>query len=137
MNIAFYVDEMNLRGVANSTYQFAYQNKKILKNRSIIFYNKKNYRNNVNVIKRFKKNFKVVGISYFKEIDNYQKKFSINYIYVQKSGNKDNWVSYKIKTLVHGVYPQKINQVHGHRFAYISEWLSQNFSNKKIQLIKQ
>ena len=33
MNIAFYIDEMNYRGVANSTYQFALQNKKILKNK--------------------------------------------------------------------------------------------------------
>ena len=45
MNIAFYIDEMNYRGVANSTYQFALQNQKILKNKSIIFFNKKNYRN--------------------------------------------------------------------------------------------
>ena len=41
MNIAFYIDEMNYRGVANSTYQFALQNQKILKNKSIIFFNKK------------------------------------------------------------------------------------------------
>ena len=58
MNIAFYIDEMNYRGVANSTYQFAFQNKKILKNKSIIFYNKKNYRNQKEVINRFKKNLK-------------------------------------------------------------------------------
>ena len=70
MNIAFYVDEMNLRGVANSTYQFAYQNKKTLKNKSIIFYNKRNYRNKNNVIKKFKSKFRVIGISEFKEIDN-------------------------------------------------------------------
>ena len=36
MNIAFYIDEMNLRGVANSTYQYAINTKKILKNKSII-----------------------------------------------------------------------------------------------------
>ena len=66
MNIAFYIDEMNYRGVANSTYQFAFQNKKILKNKSIIFYNKKNYRNQKEVINRFKKKFKVIGITYFK-----------------------------------------------------------------------
>ena len=58
MNIAFYIDEMNYRGVANSTYQFAFQNKKILKNKSIIFYNNKNYRNQKDVINRFKKNLK-------------------------------------------------------------------------------
>ena len=135
MNIAFYVDEMNLRGVANSTYQFAYQNKKFLKNKSIIFYNKKNYRNKRDVIKKFQSKFRVVGISKFKEIDNYKDKFLIDYIYVQKGGNKDNWVSQKIKTLVHGVYPQKINQIHGYRFAYISEWLSKNFSNNKIPFV--
>jgi len=135
MNIAFYVDEMNLRGVANSTYQFAYQNKKTLKNKSIIFYNKRNYRNKNNVIKKFKSKFRVIGISEFKEIDSYKDKFLIDYIYVQKGGNKDNWVSNKIKTLVHAVYPQKINQVHGYRFAYISEWLSKNFSSNKIPFV--
>ena len=31
MNIAFYIDEMNLRGVANQTFQLAFNNKKILK----------------------------------------------------------------------------------------------------------
>ena len=124
MNIGFYIDEMNLRGVANSTYQFAYQNKKNLKNRSIIFYNKKNYRNKNNVIDKFKKKFKVIGISNFKEIDNYKDKFFIEYIYVQKSGKKDNWVSKKIKTLVHCVYHQKLNQVHENKYIYISEWLS-------------
>ena len=64
MIIAFYVDEMNLRGVAKSTYQFAYQNKKILKNKSIIFYNKRNYRNKKNVIQKFKNKFKT-NISIF------------------------------------------------------------------------
>ncbi len=135
MNIAFYVDEMNLRGVANSTYQFAYQNKKILKNNSLIFYNKKNYRNKNIVIKKFQNKFKVIGISEFKEIDNFKDQFLIDYLYVQKSGNKDSWVSKKIKTLVHSVYPQKINEVHGYRFAYISEWLSENFSNNKIPFV--
>ncbi len=135
MNIGFYIDEMNLRGVANSTYQFAYLNKINLKNKSIIFYNKKNYRNKRSVINKFKKRFKVIGVSNFIEIDNYKDKFFIEYIYVQKSGNKDNCVSNKIKTLVHCVYPQKLNQVHGDKYAYVSEWLSKNFSNNKIPFI--
>ena len=37
MNIAFYIDEMNFRGVANSTYQYSHFNELILKNSSIIF----------------------------------------------------------------------------------------------------
>ena len=62
MKIAFYIDEMNYRGVANSTYQYDFNNQKILKNKSIIFYNNKNYRNKIDVIKKFKSEFKTYGI---------------------------------------------------------------------------
>jgi hypothetical protein len=135
MNIAFYIDEMNFRGVANSTYEYALNNKKILKNNSIIFYNKKNYRNKKEVLKKFRNKFKVIGVTKFNEINKYKEKLKIKFLYTQKSGNKDNWISNEIKTLVHSVYPQKLNQLHGFNYAYISEWLSLNFSNKKIPFV--
>jgi len=135
MNIGFYIDEMNVRGVANSTYLYALNNQIILKNQSIIFYNKENFRNKTEVIQKFKKKFKSIGVTSFSEIDLYKEKLKIDYLYTQKSGNKDNWVSKKIKTLVHAVYPQKINQVHGYNYAYISEWLSKKFSNNKIPFV--
>jgi len=135
MNVAFYIDEMNLRGVAKSTYEYAINNKKILKNKSIIFYNLKNFRNLSEVIKKFKKEFKTIGVLNFKEIDKFKKKLSIEYLYVQKSGYKDHYVSKEIKTLIHSVYPQKLNEVHGYNFVYISEWLSNNFSNNKIPYV--
>ena len=99
MQIAFYIDEMNLRGVANSTFKYAFYNEKILNNKSIIFYNKKNHRNLREVIIKFKKNFKIFGINNFENIDLYKKKLKIDYIYTQKSGEKDDWVSNNIKTL--------------------------------------
>ena len=104
MNIAFYVDEMNFRGVANSTYQFALQNQKILRNKSIIFYNKKNYRNQKEVISKFKKKFKLIGISFFKDIESYKKKLLIDYIYVQKGGEKNDWTGQRDKTLFTLIY---------------------------------
>ena len=60
MNIAFYVDEMNYRGVANQSFKLALNNRKILGNKSIIFYNKKNYRNKKDVINKFKNKFIVM-----------------------------------------------------------------------------
>jgi len=134
MNIAFYINEMNFRGVANSTFQYALYNQKILKNRSIIFYNKWNHRNKKEVINKFKKKFKTFGVLSFKEIENSKIK-NINFIYVQKGGEKDSWVSYKIKTLVHVVYPQKINQIHGFKYALISKWLSKEFYNFKVPYV--
>ena len=132
MNIAFYIDEMNFRGIANSTYQYALNNQKILKNKSIIFYNKKNLDNKKEVIIRFKKKFKIFGINSFNEIELSKNRLKIDYIYTQKGGEKDKWISKKIETLIHSVYPQSLNQVHGHRYASISEWLSKKFYNNKI-----
>ena len=134
MKIAFYIDEMNYRGVANSTYQYAFNNQKILKNKSIIFYNNKNYRNKIDVIKKFKKEFKTYGISHFKKIEKSKIK-NIDFIYVQKGGKKDTWVSTKIKTLVHSIYPQKIDQIHGFKYILCSEWLSKEFYNYKIPYV--
>ena len=135
MNIAFYIDEMNYRGVANQTFQLALNNKKILRNNSIIFYNIRNYRNKKDVIQKFKNKFIVHGISNFKDIESFKIKNKLDFLYTQKSGNKDNWNSKKIKTIVHAVYPQKLSELHGFNYAYISEWLSKKFSNKKIPFI--
>ena len=126
---------MSFRGVANSTFKFAFYNEKLLKNKSIIFFEKNNHRNEKEVIKKFKKYFKVISISNFLEIENYKNKLNIDYIYIQKSGEKDEYKSNKIKTLVHAMYPQTLTQVHGHAYAYVSEWLSDKFSNKKINFI--
>ena len=135
MVIAFYIDEMNFRGVANSTYNFALNNEKILKNKSLIFFNKENKSNKLEMIKKFKKKFITIPISNFEEIENFEKKFKINYIYTQKGGERDKWVSKKIKTLVHCVYPQFLGEVHGFKYAFISKWLSKNFSNNKLDFI--
>jgi len=135
MNIAFYIDEMNFRGVANSSYQYSIYNQTILKNKSIIFYNKKNQNNKSEVIKKFKKKFKLIGINEFKEIDLHNSELKLDFIYVQKGGEKNNWVSSSIKTLVHSVYPQKLNEIHGYKYVYISSWLSKNFSRGKIPYV--
>lgn len=135
MTIAFYIDELNLRGVTNSTFLFAYYNQKILKNRSIVFYNKKNLYNDKNVLIKFKNKIKTIGISKFSQIETLKKKFDISYIYVQKSGQIDRFVSNKIKTLIHAVFPQHLKEVHGYRYTFISSWLSKKFSNGKINFI--
>ncbi len=88
MIIAFYINEMNFRGVANSTYQYSLFNKTILKNKSIIFYNKKNRSNKKEVIEKFKKKFKVLAVTDFSEIDQFKEKYNLDVIYVQRELRK-------------------------------------------------
>ena len=125
---------MNFRGVVTSTYNYAFYNEKILKNKSVIFYDNKNKLNKNEVIKKFKKNFKMIGINNFFKIEKYKKKLDINYVYIQKGAN-NNWTLKKKNTIVHSVYPQKIKDIHGNSYAYISEWLSKKFSNYKISYV--
>ena len=47
MVIGFYLGLMNFRGVVNSTFQYALHNEKILKNKSLIFYDPGNNLNEV------------------------------------------------------------------------------------------
>ena len=89
MVIAFFVEEMNLRGVANSIYLYSKYNETILKNKSIIFYNKINDRHHKDVIKKFKKKFKVIGINGFSEIDRYSKDLKIK-IYLYSNWRRKN-----------------------------------------------
>ncbi len=124
-----------MRGVANSTYQYAIHNKLLLKNKSIIFYDKNNQRNNNQVIKKFKKKFVLIGVNNLEEIDSYKFKLGLDYLYIQKSGQNDAWQSNNIKTIVHSVYPQKLKEVHGDKYAFISEWMSYEFSNNKIPYV--
>ena len=132
MNIAFYIDEMNYRGVSNSTYQFAFQNEKILKNKSIVFYNKKNYRNQKDVINKFKKKFKIIGVSYFKEIETYKDKlvvlgFPCDQFGGQEPGNSQQILSFcKERYGVSFPLSEKI-KVKGDNQHEIYDWLT----NKK------
>lgn len=135
MNIGFYLDEMNFRGVANSTYNYALYNQIILRNKSIIFYDAVNLNHQKSVISKFKKKFKLVKVKNFWAIENFKKKLKLDYIYIQKSGNNDDYFLPKIKTLIHSVYPQKFGNFHGHKYAYISEWMSKKFSAGNISYV--
>jgi hypothetical protein len=134
MKIGFYIREMNYRGISNSIFDFAYHNNKILKNKSYIFFNACAHDNKKEVIKKFKKNFRVFrikNISEIKEINNYIK---LDYIYFQRSGFKEEIIP-GIKNIIHAVFPNNIWHYHGYQYAYISQWLSKTCSNNKISFV--
>ncbi len=126
---------MNYRGVANSIFLYSKYNEEILKNKSLIFYNTVNNRHKKSVLKKFKKKFKVIGVKNFSEIELYQNKFNIKYIYTQTGGEKTDEISNEIKTFVHYVYPQNFSQIHGYKYICVSKWLSKEFSNNKINVL--
>ena len=134
MKIGFYIREMNYRGISNSIFDFAYYNNKFLNNDSYIFFNSYAHDNKKEVIKKFKKNFKVFGIKDFSEIKKINNYTKLDYIYFQRSGYREEIIC-GVKNIIHAVFPNNIWQYHGHQYAYISSWLSKTCSNNKISFV--
>ena len=98
--------------------------KKILKNRSYIFYIKNN-RSNVNeVINKFNDHFPVFPVEDFKEVDNILKQNNITHIYIIKSGTEKHLQSKVAKNCIHCVF--HTHSKHGDVYSSIHEMVPGN-----------
>ena len=131
LKVGFYLRELNFRGIANSIYIYARNNQKILKNKSIIFYNSTASDNRPEAIKEFKRKFKTIKVSSLDELERINKNLKLDYIYFQRDGAIDQIVN-NSKNIIHAVFPQNIFQYHGSNYAFISKWLSKTCSNNKF-----
>ena len=134
LKIGFYLREINFRGIPNTVRIFARNNEKILKNKSIIFYNPNSLDNKKEVVNIFKKEFKTVQVKNLEELEKINKKIKLDFIYFQRDGAKDKIIK-SSKNIIHAVFPQNIFQYHGHNYAFVSSWLSKNCSNNKYPFV--
>ena len=129
LKIGFYLNEINFRGVCNSVYLFAKNNEKILKNKSIIFYWGGSSDNQAEVVKIFKKKFKLIKVKNFNELERISKNLKLDYCYFQRTGFKD-YLLKNTRNIIHAVFPEK-SKYHGYRYAFVSGWLSKVCSNNQ------
>jgi hypothetical protein len=125
--IGFYDNQLNERGTTVALFDYAYYNETILNNKSIIFYERGNPSNNDDIIKKFKKYFKVFDINNYLEVDKIVEYEKIDLIYWIKSGENDNKLSHKCKNVVHCVF--NCYQPHGDVYASIGPWIDGNNGN--------
>jgi len=113
-----------MRGTSVALYNYADYNEKILGNTSIIMAKPDD---NLNKSKdKFTSRFEV-NFSYFNGYDTqkYIIDNNIDYLYVIKEGTQaDGIVLKETPTLVHSVF--RHNDPHGHKYAYISNWLAED-----------
>lgn len=122
--VGFWSPQLGERGTEVALYDYAYYNEKILGNKSYIFYLNDAKNNNNNVIQKFKKHFKVIGVDSHKEIDKHLIKKNIKFIYFIKYGNNDGVLSKVARNCVHCVF--KAKQPHGDVYATIGPWVKGN-----------
>lgn len=122
--VIFHDNNLTLRGTSVAVYNYADYNEKILGNKSIIM-SRPDKDTNV-AQKKFERRFQC-NFSWFNQhnTQNYANSVGADYFYVIKSGSQSDGLLLKdTKTLIHTVF--KENDPHGHRYAYVSDWLAKN-----------
>jgi len=128
VRIVFWDNGLGERGTSVSLFNYAYFNKTILNNESIIIYNTTHYSNNEDVINRFKNNFQVIGVPHFNYVDSVLSQIGCDIFYITKAGEYEGQISKICKTVVHCVF--NYDQPHGNVYAGISPWLRGDNNHK-------
>jgi hypothetical protein len=127
VKIAFWDNCLCERGTTVALYDYAYHNKHILGNESIIMYNTMRNENNDSVIEKFKKEFDVIGVDSFNLVDNVLIKHNCDILYIIKAGDNEGQISKVKKTVVHCVF--HCRNPHGSVYAAISPYIK-NYNNR-------
>ena len=133
--IGFDAGLMSLRGTHIAIFDYALQNQKILGNESIVFYDRRSELAQPSVFQKFQREFHLVPYNQFTDVQTLPELELIDAMYLIKSGERDDYMLPGIPNLMHAVFPQKIDEMHGDIYAYVSKWLSDECSNGKIPFV--
>ena len=133
--IGFDAGLMSLRGTHIAIFDYAFQNQKILGNDSIVFYDRRSEQAQASVFQKFQREFRLVPYDQFSDVQQTAELKLIDAMYLIKSGERDDYMLPGVPNLMHAVFPQKIDEMHGDIYAYVSKWLSDECSNGKIPYV--
>ena len=108
VKIVFWDNCLNERGTTLAIYDYAYYNKTILGNESIIMYNTTRNDNLQDVIDKFKNEFKVIGVNNFKLVDPILYKLKCNIFYIIKSGENEGQMIGMLSRLINQYYDGRV-----------------------------
>lgn len=125
MRVAFWDNCLCERGTTVVMFEYAYYNKHILGNESLIFFNKNRPDSVPDVVSRFEAEFRVYPVDTFSDVDKvFDSLGGGDVIYITKGGENDGQFSRKYKTVIHCVF--NCNHPHGSVYASISPWVLGN-----------
>jgi hypothetical protein len=134
MKIGFHTNSLSLRGTEIALYDYAHHNQELLGNQSIVLYRKNNFKVQ-SVHEKFSKQFKLCPYDGKKELNRLIEQEKVDLTYFIKSGERDDAICDTSPTLIHAVFPTKPEEFHGDKYAFVSQWLSKEYSNYKIPFV--
>lgn len=134
MKLGFHTNGLSLRGTEIALYDYAHNNQQLLGNESVIFYRKNNLVVQ-SVLEKFSKQFKLCPYDGQAELNRLIEQEKIDLTYFIKSGERDDAICESSPALIHAVFPTKPEEFHGDKYAFVSQWLSKEYSNNKIPFV--
>ena len=129
VKIAFHDNQLCERGTTISLYDYAYYNKHLLGNETIILYNPNHSTKSVDeVVEKFKKEFQVFPYTNWnKQANEILKRENCDILYMQKAGDWDGKMANPdvCKTVIHCVF--NTSYKHGDVYARISDCFGSNY----------
>ena len=142
--IAFYLPHLDIQGTGVSSFDYAYYNEKILKNKSYFFwdefgqYGQQPWSHPL-AVKKFKDHLDVIGLSGITQEENMTElkrlcvELKVDALYIQKTGLRSDRFVEDIPTFIHAV--GVVNEPHGTVYAYVSDWLSETCTGGKAPVV--
>jgi len=130
MKIAFHSEQLGVRGTEIALYDYAYYNRYLLGNDSIIIAPEAS---NLAAYEKFKREFEIILYSDFNQVVHVVDKYKIDGVYYIKAGNNDRKVVPNAKNFVHAVF--QLHEPHGDVYAYVSKWLTTKMTGGKFPYV--
>ena len=134
MRIGFHTNSLSLRGAEIAVYDYALHNQSLLQNESLVFY-KSHLQSEPSVIHKFSKHFKLMPYEGNADLARLADQEKIDLLYFIKSGERDGDLISNVPCAIHAVFPTKVQEFHGDKMAFVSEWLAKEYSNHKIPFV--
>ena len=137
MIVGFHLDEFSLRGVTVATVAYAKAWSEILGNKSILikYDNYSNQRKEINKAWH-SENLEIIRYNSNNQLDSILGSAGIEALYILCSGQKEERFSnLRVPIWIHAVFPSNIKDIHGERYACISDWLTKESFNKRIPYV--
>lgn len=135
MKIVFHSNQLSLRGTEIALYDYAFFNRALLGNESIVVYDENSKNNDPGVVRKFSTQFPTIPYRDFSEVDAVIREHGADLLYCIKSGKRDGKMSAVVPTMVHAVFPTSLDHVHGAAYAFVSDWLSSACTNGKLPAV--
>jgi hypothetical protein len=134
LRVGFHTNNLSFRGAEIAVYDYAFHNQTLLQNESLIFYKSK-LPSEPTVVNKFQQHFKIFAYQDNAELERLASQEKLDLLYFIKSGERDGDLVSNVPCAVHAVFPTKVEQFHGDKLAFVSEWLAKEYSNGKVPFL--